>query len=248
MLNLCFQKNSNPTTILANFNDKISDIIKRYRTKSGDFNLSEKFMFNAKILNENMTTLEAGLNNGCFIYVIETQISNLSNENTINQLQNEIINLKNELKNKNQLIVQQQTTISNLQNKLYNIKNNNKILVQNMEKKEREIISLKNELLTAKNEIFKLKENIYGKNSSSNPGGKNFAINFLSIDNKINYPIICNNNTLISRLEEEVYNEFPEYKNYDTFLTSDGKVLKRFKSIGENGVKKGDHILINIYE
>ena len=65
---------------------------------------------------------------------------------------------------------------------------------------------------------------------------------------KINYPIVCNSNTIISRLEEEVYNEYPAFKDNNTYLTFNGKTLKRFKSIEENGIKKGDKILVNIYE
>ena len=76
----------------------------------------------------------------------------------------------------------------------------------------------------------------------------NFAINFASIDQQINYPIACNNNTIISRLEEELYNEYPTYKDCNTFLTFNGKVIKRFKTIKENGIKKGAKILVNIYE
>ena len=135
-------------------------------------------------------------------------------------------------------------TIANLQNEL-----KNKLqFAQDLQKKEQELIELKNELINSKNEIIKLKENMYNTKFENNKGIKNFAIIFFSIDQKINYPIICNNSTIISRLEEEVYNEYPAYKDYNTYLTINGKTLKRFKSIEENGIKKGDKILINIYE
>ena len=101
-----------------------------------------------------------------------------------------------------------------------------------------------------KNEIIKLKEKISNlSSSSSNIRGKNFfAVNFISTDQKINYPIVCNDDTLISRLEEELYNEYKEYKNYNTYLTVKGFTIKRFKTIKENGIQKGDQIIVNIYE
>ena len=166
----------------------------------------------------------------------------------INKLNNEIINLKNELNNKNQIINQQQTTIANLQYELNNMKKNEQKITLSLVKKEQELITLKNELINSKNEIIKLKENIYNTNFENNKGKNYFAINFLSIDQKINYPIVCNSNTIISRLEEEVYNEYPAFKDNNTYLTFNGKTLKRFKSIEENGIKKGDKILVNIYE
>ena len=56
------------------------------------------------------------------------------------------------------------------------------------------------------------------------------------------------NSDLISRLEEELYNEYPEYKEYNTYLTVNGSIVKRFKTLEENKIKKGDAILVNIIE
>ena len=87
--------------------------------------------------------------------------------------------------------------------------------------------------------------------SSDNKGVNNekpFAINFISLDQKIHYPLSCKNSDLISRLEEELYSEYQEYKEYNTFLTVNGNLVKRFKTVGENKIKKGDAILVNIYE
>ena len=35
---------------------------------------------------------------------------------------------------------------------------------------------------------------------------------------------------------------------YNTFLTVNGNVVKKFKTIGENKIKKGDAILVNVYD
>jgi hypothetical protein len=70
----------------------------------------------------------------------------------------------------------------------------------------------------------------------------------VSVSHDILYPIDCKNNDTIVKLEEEVYNEYPKYKEYNTYLTCNGNILKRFKTIEENGIKKGNAIIVNIYE
>jgi hypothetical protein len=141
------------------------------------------------------------------------------------------------LKNKNQII-------NNLQNQLNYLKisyNNNLSLINqlkyNLKQKEQELSQLKNKLLSNSNQ-FKI-------NSENKIG---FAITFRSISQDIIYPIVCNKNESISRLEEEVYNEYPKYKEFNTYLTCNGVVLKRFKTVGENNIKKGDAIIVNIIE
>ena len=255
-------ENDVPIMVEAYQDEKVSDIILKYRLRSGDQDLTKTFVFNAKNLNTQLTAAEAGFTNNCNIFVVSTrpnysqQNSNSSNINNYNnqnsQLNNEILNLKNELNNKNQIIQQLQSTFNNLKNKYYNLKNNAKNLSKNLEEKERELISLKNELLNSKNElintkneIIKLNTNMDNSNLQNNKGVKNFAINFLSIDSQINYPIACNSNSIISRLEEELYNEYPAYKDYNTFLTVNGKVIKRFKSIKENGIDDNSVIIMN---
>ena len=167
----------------------------------------------------------------------------------ISNLKNEISNLKNELKIKDQKIKEQNSIINDLKDQLNIIKNNGQAdLKKIIEQKEKEIKVLKDELQNKKNEINDLKESLNNNSNSILQVGKPFAINFESVDSKIKYPIVCTNNTIISRLEEEIYSEYPEYKEHNTYLTCNGEVVKRFKTIKENGIKKGNSLIINIYE
>jgi len=141
------------------------------------------------------------------------------------------------MKNKNQII-------NNLQNELNNLKilyNNTQSLINqlqnNLNQKELELTQLKDKLLSNINQIKTDSENKYG-----------FSITFRSINQDFIYPITCNKKELISRLEEELYNEYPKYKEYNTYLTCNGVMLKRFKTVGENNIKKGDAIIVNIIE
>ena len=40
----------------------------------------------------------------------------------------------------------------------------------------------------------------------------------------------------------------PKYKEYNTYLTANGSTVKRFKTIEENKIKKGNTIIINRYD
>ena len=93
------------------------------------------------------------------------------------------------------------------------------------------------------------KLNSLQNNNQNNTGKKyRYAIHFISTNNDINYPMVCDENDLICRLEEELYREFPRYKEYNTFLTCKGTTLNRFKTIKENNIQKGDSIIVNIIE
>ena len=179
-----------------------------------------------------------------------------NNQNNSN-LNEEIINLKNELKNKNEIIEQQKEKILNLQNQLNHFNNSNILnnnsnnIIQNLQnninKKEQELLSLKNELKIKNEELNKLK---FNDNNiiNSNKDGKAFAINFMSVNQEILYPLLCRSDDTIVKLEEQLYNEYPKYKDYNTYLTVNGSLVKRFKTVEENGIKKGNAVIVNIYE
>ena len=61
----------------------------------------------------------------------------------------------------------------------------------------------------------------------------------------MNYSLICKNTELFVRLEERLYEDFPQFKNYETFFEVNTRRIKRFKTIDENNIKSKD--LINIF-
>jgi len=160
-------------------------------------------------------------------------------------LNSEIEYLKNELNNQNNIIKQKDLAIQELQyqlNNLNNLYNNNLTLIQ----------QLKDELNQKTQELQKLKiqldSNSYQFNNNYNRNKWGFAITFRSINQDFIHPMVCNEKESISRLEEELYNNYPKYKEFNTFLTCNGVVLKRFKTVGENRIKEGDAIIVNIME
>ena len=129
--------------------------------------------------------------------------------------------------------------LKNQLNNLNNSNNNNLYLIKKLQKNLNE----------KEQELYQLKNNLYSNQFKTNNEKKwGFAISFRSNDQDIIYPMVCNENDTISRLEEELYNEYPKYKDYNTYLTCNGVVLKRFKTVEENNIKKGDAIIVNIME
>ena len=61
----------------------------------------------------------------------------------------------------------------------------------------------------------------------------------------MNYSLICKNTELFVRLEERLYEDFPQFKNYETFFEVNTRRIKRFKTLDENNIKSKD--LINIF-
>ena len=100
------------------------------------------------------------------------------------------------------------------------------------------------------NELNNLKTKLINNDSITfiNPGERIIAVNFTSPTQEIQFPMACKNTDIISRLEEKLYNEYPKYKDYNTYLTVNGNVIKRFKSLEENGIKNGNSIIVNIYD
>ena len=156
----------------------------------------------------------------------------------IKELQ-EIINSKNVEINKNKQLFEQ---LSNEQSKERVLTNKIKIYENEIKKIKdlEEIINLKNI------EINSLKNN--NEITYIKPGEKIIAIFFTSNGEDIQRPISCKNTDTFVKIEEQIYNEYPQYKEYNTYLTVNGNIIDRFKTLNENGIKDGNIIIVNIYD
>mgnify|MGYP002626936257 CR=1 FL=1 len=123
--------------------------------------------------------------------------------------------------------------------------NNLKIQLQN---KEKTIELLNNQISNKIIELNNLKNKINNNNdlvTVINPGEKIIAALFTSSDQKINYSIACKNTTPFVRIEEKLYEEYPEYKDTENYFLHNGAIIKRFKTIEENNIKNGKPIILN---
>ena len=85
--------------------------------------------------------------------------------------------------------------------------------------------------------------------SKQNKGSnKIIAVQFISEDNKINFPIPCRDSDIFVEVENEIYRKYPELKNKNVYYIANGKIINRAASMAQNGIKSGDTIEINYGE
>lgn len=74
-ITICFRYKDNdgiPVTVSASFEDRISDIIEKFRYISGDFDPSLMFIYLSRRLDPKKSLLESGIKHNCYIIVIRT--------------------------------------------------------------------------------------------------------------------------------------------------------------------------------
>ena len=79
-------------------------------------------------------------------------------------------------------------------------------------------------------------------------GEKMMAVNFMPIDQSFIRPIWCKNTETLASLEQKIYDEYPKFKELNTYITVGGEIKKRFKTLLENRIQDGNAIIINIYD
>ena len=166
--------------------------------------------------------------------LLNDEINKLNNR--IKQLEINLNNEKEKNKNLNEQINNYKIIIQELNDKLSG--NNNKIL------------KLENIIKTKTDEINVLKSKLNDSNIDNiQPGEKIIAIGFTSSDQTIqNFIRPCKDSDLFVKLEEKLYDEYPKYKDVETYFLVNGKKVLRFKSMKENNIKNGQVIMLNIVE
>ena len=101
----------------------------------------------------------------------------------------------------------------------------------------------------------------YKKNSNNNNFGHQtttsttkisineiIAINFISLNHNINYPMACRKTDIFAKIENKLYNEFPELKTKKLYFIVSGNIVNKSYTFEQNKIKSGDTILINEME
>ena len=145
-----------------------------------------------------------------------------------------MLNENNSLKNIN-------FALNNEIQKLKQYKEKNKLLNDEIYRKNMEL-----QKYQSNNNYININKGI----TSIKPGEIVIAISFVSIGNQYisNYAVVCKNTDLFVRLEERLYNEYPKFKDYETYFEVRTKRIKRFKTLDENKIKNGDVINVFIAE
>ena len=128
-------------------------------------------------------------------------------------------------------------SVNELQKELNDEKKKNKIL----EQKIKELTLENNEL---KNKLARNPRNPYEFSERENL----FSINFISIDMRIKFSVICKDSDIFCNIEQKLYEKYPEYTEKENYFMANGRLVKRFKSLKENGIKNNDVIVLSSYE
>jgi hypothetical protein len=149
----------------------------------------------------------------------------------INQLE---INLKDE-KNKN---INLSKKLKELNNKLEIMNKNNQKLLKNKE-------NFDNMIYEKEKEIQELKERLSRFPFELNKGEKLMSLVIISIDQKIHCSIICKNSDKFNQIENKLYEEYPEYSNFDNIFIVNGNKIIKSKSLDENKIRHNNIIILN---
>ena len=98
------------------------------------------------------------------------------------------------------------------------------------------------EILQNQNNLFTDKINIDRKTAET------FAVIFTYTDQGINYPIAYKNSDIFSKLEEQLYIEYPDLKKKKIYFLANGNIIDRKATIEKNKIKNGTTILIQEIE
>ena len=101
------------------------------------------------------------------------------------------------------------------------------------------LIKEKEDIIKDLNEKIKRYPFILEKNE------KIISIIFSSVDQNVNYSLICKNTDTINRLEEKLCEEFPNLSERENYFLCKGKLLNKFHSFEKNHIKNGDIIVLN---
>ena len=199
---------------------------------------------------------EKNLNN---IFTVDEEINRLRNKikqlesdksylykeiERLKTFENKNKDLKNKIKENENIICDSKNEINNLinKNKLLENYKNEKIISNN---NKDEIIELMKKLEIKNKEINELKSKI---GFDLKEGENLMTIIFISVDQQIHYSIICKDTDNFSKIEIMLYDKYPEYKKSENYFLYKGKKINRFETIEENGIEYSALITLNKYE
>jgi hypothetical protein len=101
--------------------------------------------------------------------------------------------------------------------------------------------SLNKRLFELENEL-----NLFKSYYCFSPGEKLISIKFVSVDQNIkNFKLIVKNTDKFSKLEDILYEKYPNYKDTENYFIVNGKRINRNRTLEENKIKNNDILMLN---
>jgi hypothetical protein len=101
--------------------------------------------------------------------------------------------------------------------------------------------SLNKRLFELENEL-----NLFKSYYCFSPGEKLISFKFVSVDQNIkNFKLIVKNTDKFSKLEDILYEKYPNYKDGDNYFIFNGNKVKRNRTLEENNIKNNDILTLS---
>ena len=102
------------------------------------------------------------------------------------------------------------------------------------------LIKNKEDIINDLNEKIKRFPFILEKNE------KLMSLIFSSVNQQINYSIVCKNTDTINKLEADLYKEYPDlFERQNYMFLCKGKLISKYQTFESNHIKNGDTIILN---
>ena len=72
------------------------------------------------------------------------------------------------------------------------------------------------------------------------------AVNFISKDQKIHFALVCNQNDTFAKIEEKLYEKYPEYHEINNNFILRGKIINKNMTLEQNNIQNNDCIILKI--
>ena len=178
------------------------------------------------------------------------QNMNMMNDNKMNNQIGQNMNMMNDNKMNNQMgqnmNMMNNNNMNNQIGQNMNMMNNNNMNSQKEVELNKKIEELSKNLNEMSKKLSILKDFKSESESQSLLEENLFSIIFVSADQKVHYSIVCKNSDPFYKVEQKLYEEYPELKEKDLFFLNNGKSINRNKTVAENKIKNG--YIITIFE
>lgn len=179
----------------------------------------------------------------------------LSNLSIIDYYKNKYIKSKTKfefLKNQNKKLEEKFEQLKKFYLDIYEIllpNNSNKInssIIEQIKKIKKIVLKIKEKIIK-----FNDKDNIIDKNNINEKKindiikkEQNTRVFIISVDKKIHYSILCKNTDKFEKIEDLLYNKYPEYKKLENTFILNGNIIDKNKTLEENKIKNGEIIML----
>ena len=179
-------------------------------------------------------------------YKIVTDKDNTKKEKLINEYHIKLINkLENELNEEKKKTKELETKIISLETELKKYKDN---IINDLKKNEESKESLYEKIIEKDNKIKELNTILSRYDIVLNEGEKLLSIIFISSDQKIHHSIICKNTDKFNKVENALYDAYPEFAESENYFTFNGKKINKCKTLDENKINNNDIIMLNTFD